>query len=112
MGLGMLRAVGAQFAINSDHMQGVDPDTSLNPYNPFLTMQTAVSRRTEGGQVIGPAEAVSREDALRMMTVDAAWQSFDETRKGSVEVGKLADLAILTGDYLKCPIGEMKNLRA
>lgn len=112
MGLGTWHANGVKVAINADHMQGVEPDTSLNPYNPFLTMQTAVARRTEGGQVIGPAERVSREEALRMMTVEAAWQSFDESRKGSIEVGKLGDLTILTGDYLRCPIDEMKNLRA
>jgi predicted amidohydrolase YtcJ len=112
MGVGTWHAGGVMVSINSDHMQGVEPDTSLNPYNPFLTMQTAVSRKTEGGQVIGPDEALSREEALRMMTVEAAWQSFDETRKGSIEVGKLADFAILTGDFMKCPIEQMKNLRS
>ena len=63
---------GVKVALNTDHMFGVDPDRSLNPYNPFLTMGTAVTRRTEGGQVIGPEQAVSREDALRMMTSNAA----------------------------------------
>ena len=112
IGLQTWKQAGAKVALNADHMQGFDPDTSLNPYNPFLAMQTAVTRRTEGGRVIGPQQRISREDALRMFTLDAAWMSFDETKKGSIEAGKLADLAVLTGDFLACPEGEMNRLRA
>lgn len=100
LGLQNWKRAGVPVAINSDHMYGFDPNTSLNPYNPFLTMNIAVSRRTIGGQVINPDQRVSREDALRMMTIEAAWQSFDEDRKGSIEVGKLADLAILSDDLM------------
>jgi predicted amidohydrolase YtcJ len=103
---------GAKVAINTDHMFGLDPDGSLNPYNPFLTLYVAVTRRTEGNQVIGPEQAVSRLDALKMMTVDAAWLSFEEQRKGSIETGKLADLAILSDDYLSCPPDRIKGIRA
>ena len=112
IGLQTWRKGGAKVALNADHMQGFDPDTSLNPYNPFLAIQTAVTRRTEGGKVIGPEERVTREEALRMFTIDAAWQSFDETRKGSIEVGKLADVAILTGDFLETSEAELNKLRA
>ena len=87
---------GAHVAINTDHMFGLDPNTSLNPFNPFLTIATAVTRRTEGGQVIGPNETITRQQALRMMTIEAARLSFDEARKGSIEVGKLADLTMLS----------------
>ena len=112
IGLQTWRKAGAKVALNADHMQGFDPDTSLNPYNPFLAMQTAITRRTESGKVIGPQQKISREEALRMFTIDAAWMSFDETRKGSIEVGKFADLAILTGDFLKTPESELNKLRA
>lgn len=47
-----------------------------------------------------------------MMTVDAACLSFDEKKKGSIEVGKLADLAVLTGDFLSCDADRIKDLRA
>ena len=93
-------------------MFGVDPDASLNPYNPFLTLYVAITRRTEGGQVIGPEQAISREDALRMMTANAAWLSFEESRKGSIEVGKLGDLAVLSDDYLACPPERIREIRA
>ncbi|WP_073059073.1 amidohydrolase [Fodinibius roseus] len=103
---------GAIVSINSDHMYGFDPDDSLNPYNPFITMYTAITRRTEGGQVIGPAQQVSREDALRMMTINAAWMSFEEDRKGSIEVGKLGDLAILTDDLMSVEEEAIRDIRA
>ncbi len=99
-------------AINSDHMQGFDPDRSLNPYNPFLTMFTMVTRQTEGGQVIAPEQQISREDALRMMTSNAAWFSFDEDKKGSIEPGKLGDFAILSDHYLTCEAEEIKEIRS
>jgi predicted amidohydrolase YtcJ len=106
-----LRA-GVTVAINTDHMFGLDPNASLNPYNPFLTMYVAVTRRTEGGRVIGPEQAVSRAEALRMMTASAAWLTFDERRKGSIEVGKLGDLAVLSDDLLSCPPERIKDIRA
>lgn len=102
----------ARVALNSDHMQGFDPDRSLNPYNPFLTMYTAITRKTEGGQVIAPEQRISREDALRMMTIDAAWFSFDEDIKGSIEVGKLGDFAILSDDFLTCDEEQIKEIRS
>jgi predicted amidohydrolase YtcJ len=112
IGLQVWRRAGVKVALNADHMQGFDPITSLNPYHPFLAMQIAVERKTQGGQVIGPQQRVSREEALRMTTIDAAWLSFDEARKGSIEVGKLADLAILSHDYLTIPESRIHQIRA
>jgi predicted amidohydrolase YtcJ len=106
------RRGGVKVALNSDHMQGADPNTSLNPYNPFLTMYTAVTRKTESGLIVGPENRVSRENALRMMTIDAAYLSFDEKRKGSIEVGKLGDFAILSDDLLTCDAERIKEIRA
>ncbi len=102
---------GVKTAINSDHMNGFDPNTSLNPYNPFLAMGTAVTRKTEQGQVFGSQQRISRETALRLVTSDAAYLSFDESRKGSIEVGKLGDLAVLEQDLLTCDPDHIKNIR-
>jgi hypothetical protein len=98
IGLAEWLRAGVKVALNTDHMFGLDPRASLNPYDPFLTLYVAVTRKTEGGQVIGPGQAVSREDALRMMTANAAWLTFEEGRRGSIEVGKLADLVVVSED--------------
>ena len=103
---------GVRVAINSDHMFGLDPNLSLNPYNPFLAMGTAVTRKTEAGQVIAPEQKIGREDALRMVTIHAAYLSFDETKKGSIEVGKLGDLAVLSEDLLTCDPGASRRSRS
>ena len=92
-------------------MEGLDPDKALNPFNPFLTMYVAVTRKTEGGNVIGPDERVSREDALRMMTTNAAYLSFDEKKKGSIEVGKLGDLVILSDEFMACEANRIKDIQ-
>ena len=112
IGVDEWQRAGVPVAINTDHMYGFDPNTSLNPYNPFLTMYMVVSRNTAGGQVIGPEQQVSREDALRMMTMNAAWLSFDEKKVGSIEVGKLADLAILTDDLMTVDEEKIKDIRS
>ena len=103
---------GVRVVLSSDHMFGLDPNTSLNPFNPFLTMYAAVTRRTRSGRVIGVAQAITREDALRMMTANGAYMTFDETRKGSIEVGKLGDLAILSDDPLSVPAERIKDITA
>ncbi len=112
IGLSDWRQGGVKVALNSDHMQGADPNSSLNPYNPFLTMYTAVTRKTDTGRVVGPEHKVARIDALRMMTIDAAYLSFDEKKKGSIEVGKLGDVAILSDHLLTCDAERIKDIRA
>ena len=103
---------GVTVALNADHMQGFDPVGALNPYHPLLAMQAAITRKTQGGQVIGPAERISRLDALRMTTINAAFIGFEEKKKGSIEVGKLADLAILTADFLTVPEDQIMTIKA
>lgn len=112
IGLRTWRDAGVRVAINTDHMFGADRDTSMNPFNPFLTMSVAVRRRTEAGVLVGAEEAVTREQALRMMTSDAAALSFDERNRGSLEVGKLADLVVLSDDVLTCPEERLPHIKA
>lgn len=103
---------GATVSINTDHMFGFDPDRSLNPFHPFRTMATAVTRETVRGNVYAPDQSVSREEALRMMTIDAAWLSFDEESKGSIEPGKLADLVLLSAPYLEVPEDQIASIHS
>ena len=89
-----------------------DADASINPYNPFLAMWTMVTRTTERGSVIMPGEAITREEALKFYTINNAYASFEESIKGSLEPGKLADLAILSHDLLNCPVAQIKEIQS
>ena len=93
-------------------MFGLDANEALNPFNPFLTLYAAITRRTESGRVVSEAETVSREDALRMMTSAAARFSFDEKNRGSIEPGKLGDFVVLDDDLLTCPPERLRSIRA
>lgn len=95
----------------SDHMVKLDSRTSINPYNPFLSMWTVIARETERGTNIVPEEALSREQALRMYTINNAYASFEENLKGSIEPGKFADLVILSHDILTCPEDLIKEIK-
>lgn len=112
IGLEIWRQAGVTVSISADHFLGVDSDLSLNPYNPFLTMATAVTRKTETGRVFGPDQRVTREQALRMMTVDAAKLHREESFKGTLEVGRLGDLAVLSADYFSCPEDQIPAIRS
>jgi hypothetical protein len=103
---------GVVVAGGSDHMIRFDSRQAINPYNPFFGMWMAVTRKTSDGGVLEPQEAVTREEALRMWTVNAAYLSFDEGRKGSIEPGKLADLVVISKDILACPVDEIKDIEA
>jgi predicted amidohydrolase YtcJ len=112
IGLSTWRRAGVEVAINTDHMFGLDKNEAMNPFNPFLTIYAATTRRTESGRVVNAAEVVSRQEALRMMTRTAARFSFDETNRGSIEVGKLGDFAVLDDHVLTCPAARLRTVGA
>jgi len=112
IGLKTLRQAGVEVAINTDHMFGLDSNDALNPFNPLLTIYSATTRRTESGRVLGPDEAVTRQDALRMMTSAAARFSFDEKHRGSIEAGKLGDFVILDDHFMTVPADRLRTMRA
>jgi predicted amidohydrolase YtcJ len=101
---------GVIVAGGSDHMIRFDPRQSINPYHPFFGMWMAITRQTVDGQVINPEQRISREQALRMWTMNGAYLSFEEKIKGSIEPGKLADLIVITKDFLSCPVDEIKEI--
>ncbi len=111
IGLRTWRNAGVEVAINTDHMLGLDRNEALNPFNPFLTMYAATTRKTESGQVVSGDEAVSREEALRMMTSAAARFSFDEKDRGSIETGKLGDFVILDDHFMTVPAERLRTLQ-
>ena len=77
-------------------------------YNPFVALQWMLDGKTVAGRSTrGPDETPTREQALRMYTLGSAWFSFDEVRRGSLEVGKLADFAILDRDFFTVPVEQI-----
>ncbi|MBK7713668.1 MAG: amidohydrolase [Bacteroidales bacterium] len=96
----------------SDHMVKWDATSSINPYNPFLAMWTMVTRTTERGNQITASEALTREEALKAYTINNAYASFEESLKGSIEPGKLADLVVLSDDILTCPEDKIKEIKS
>jgi predicted amidohydrolase YtcJ len=82
--------------------------------NPFLTFYAAVARQDTSGYPEGGfnmQDALSRQDALRGMTIWAAFSNFEEKEKGSLEKGKSADFMILQEDLMKMPIQNVPNLK-
>jgi predicted amidohydrolase YtcJ len=96
----------------SDHMIRLDARDALNPYHPFLGMWMAVTRKTAGGRVLNPEQRIGRQEALRMWTINGAYGTFEEQLKGSIQPGKLADLVVISKDYLTCPEDEIAEIEA
>lgn len=103
---------GVLVAGGSDHMIRFHPREAVNPYHPFYGMWMAITRKAVDGSVLNPEQRVTREEALRMWTINGAYMSFEENLKGSIEPGKLADLVVLSKDYLSCPEDEIKDIEA
>ena len=82
-------------------------------YNPFVSLQWMLDGKSVAGlPTRGSDETPTRLDALRIYTQGSAWFAHDENRRGSLAIGKLADLAVLSGDYLNAPIGEIGAIRS
>jgi predicted amidohydrolase YtcJ len=78
--------------------------------NPLFSISVAVNRKTKYGKQANPEEAISRMDAIRMLTTWAAYAGFVEKTRGSIEAGKLADLVVLSGDPLTVPAEHITDL--
>ncbi len=78
-------------------------DAPVVPLEPLRLVWSAVHRRSTGGASIGPEERIDPMQALRAITIDAAWQHFEDDRKGSLEPGKFADLVILSRSPVDYP---------
>ncbi|HET8697156.1 MAG TPA: amidohydrolase [Gammaproteobacteria bacterium] len=82
-------------------------------YNPFTALQWFLDGKTVSGAAIrGPEETPARLDALRLYTLGSAWFSFDDDQRGSLEPGKLADLAVLSADYLTVPVDAVGRIES
>ena len=101
---------GIIVAGGSDHMIGHDKNAAVNNYNPFFNMWACITRRTREGEVIYPQEKITRQEALKMWTIWAAYLQFGEKSRGSIEPGKFADLVVIDRDYLTCPEEDIRRI--
>ncbi|MDR1656579.1 MAG: amidohydrolase [Deltaproteobacteria bacterium] len=88
-------------AINRDITFSLHNDSPITPIDPLRSVQTAVTRMTLAGKILGPEYRIGVTQALRAVTADAAYLAFEEKRKGRLAPGLLADLVVLNQNPLE-----------
>ncbi len=86
-------------------------DAPVEDVDPIASFHAAVSRQMTNGEVFHGGQRMTREEALRSYTIDAAYSAFEEDSKGSLEVGKYADLTVLSRDIMTIPEEEIPGTR-
>jgi predicted amidohydrolase YtcJ len=96
-----------------DHgiMTAAGTDASVVPYPPLWTIYHFVTRDTISAGVLGADEKITRQEALRLSTIDNAYLTFEEQTKGSIERGKLADFVVLAEDILTVPDKRIEQMK-
>ena len=98
-------------AKKAGHRFTIHTDSPSSPIGVLREMRVAVTRKTRSGKyVLGPDEAITVDDAIKAVTINAAWQIFEEDTRGSLKVGKLADFTILSRNLKKIPPEKWKNV--
>ena len=97
--------------LNSGLIVAGSSDSPVVPDNPLVGIYAAVTRQTESGQYLLPQESISVEQALAMYTINGAYASFEESMKGSITQGKLADVIVLSDDPSKSPPEQIKDAK-
>ena len=98
-------------AKKAGHRFTIHTDSPSSPIGVLREMRVAVTRKTRSGKyVLGADEAITVYDAIKAVTINAAWQIFEEDTRGSLKVGKLADFTILSRNLKKIPPEEWKNV--
>lgn len=96
---------GIHAGMSSDGMQ-------IAPMNPWIHMYYATTGRNARGVLINDGQQITREEVLRLYTADNGWFLREEDHLGSIEPGKLADLAVLDRDYFTVPDEDLKRIRS
>ena len=80
-----------------------ETDAPVEDINPIASFYASVSRKLKDGTLFYPDQRMSRMEALRSYTINAAYAGFDEDIKGSLKVGELADVTVLSKDIMTIP---------
>ncbi|HPH11432.1 MAG TPA: amidohydrolase [Thermotogota bacterium] len=86
-------------------------DGPTSPNKQLETLQTVTTRQTVGGSVLGPEERITIDEAIRGYTINAAYQLFMEDIVGSIEVGKFADMIILSENPRETPLDKISEIK-
>ena len=86
-------------------------DAPVEDVNPLGSFYAAVTRRMRDGRQFFPEHCLTREQALRSYTLDAAYAAFEDDRKGSLTVGKFADVVVLSRDIMTVPEAEIQQAK-
>ena len=86
-------------------------DAPVEAVDPIASYHAAVTRQLPDGTFFYPGQVMTREEALRARTLDAAYAAFEQDIKGSLETGKLADVTVLSKDILTVPDDEILDTR-
>ena len=89
---------------------GGSSDCPVISHDPRIGLRDAVLRRTHSGEILGPDEALSMDEALRMFTYGSAYLAFEENIGGTIEIGKRADFTVLEADPREVPIEEVPEI--
>ena len=85
-------------------------DAPVVPYPPLWVFYHFVTRATISGGVLGPDQKITRQEALKLETINNAYVTFEEKIKGSIEPGKLADFIVLSGDLMTVPAKQIESM--
>lgn len=99
-----------QWAKQNDLVYSLHSDQPMFPSEPFSLMHTAVNRKTKEEEKIGPDQAIDIQQALKAVTINAAWQIKMEDKIGSIKVGKYADFVVVDQNPLETPKEELRNI--
>ena len=97
--------------LERDMLFTVHNDAPIVPPDMIRLLWSTTNRLTRSGKVLGEDQKISTYDALKAMTINAAYQHFEEDIKGTIEVGKLADLVVLSADPLSMPSESLLDLQ-
>lgn len=107
------RAVPSRWLLDTLGVEGTaaGTDNQVNILNPFVGLYVMVTRKDPNGKVYGADQALTRQEALRLYTNAGPYYTFEEKKKGSIEVGKFADMVVLSADYLAVPDAQIKDIK-
>jgi predicted amidohydrolase YtcJ len=109
--LGSGQGANFRMIVDSGIQVGAGTDsTNVAPLNPWLSLFYMVSGRNNAGVLTNGGRQISRLEALRLYTTGSAWFSEEEKQVGSFDVGKLADMAVLSDDYLRVPEDRIRKI--